>query len=92
MTKHIRFWYDKALDRVTAEFLVVVPADIITEHVTVVSNDELEVLEEYVDFTRLYTGDAAFVTVTPEDLEPVFEYTALDDTNFADMYDRFTNA
>jgi hypothetical protein len=75
MTKHIRFWYDKALDRVTAEFLVVVPADIITEHVTVVSN-----------------GDAAFVTVTPEDLEPVFEYTALDDTNFADMYDRFTNA
>ncbi len=92
MTKYIRFSYDKSLDRLGAEFIVVVPADIITEHTTNLSNTEIEFLEEYVDFTRLYTGDAAFVTVKPEDIERVFETSEMDDTNFRDMYDRFIKA
>jgi hypothetical protein len=91
-TKYIRFAYNKSLDRLSAEFLVVEPLDIVTEHETNLSNTEIEFLEEYLDFTRLYNGDAMFVTVKPEDIERVFETSEMDDTNFRDMYDRFVEA
>ena len=91
-TKYIRFAYNKSLDQLSAEFLVVEPLDIITEHKTNLSNHEIDFIEEYVDFTRLYNGDAMFLTVKPEDIERVFETSEMDDTNFRDMYDRFVEA
>lgn len=84
MNEYIQFHYDKSLDQLKAEFYGVESPGVTLTATKVVTNAEIDVLEEYVDFTPLFRGKVAFVTVTPKELEDAL--SDLYDTNFIEMY------